>query len=236
VGLEAAPRPLQGARETPHLLRAIQAAVVGTAAPPLDMLAVLAADGGDASVDALMPVFVGRDAEARLEKLAVHAAKTPAMAAMLQAVTVRRVKKEAASSAVAFVSEVLQLDEPLKAVKFTAYLASLESETGGVPLYQGSLTVDSRWDDWWRVELVRVDREMSMSMKRTSFGAGGPDEDQLGVGTSAIADLPQWVASGQEAPGDVEPRRPGERVAAGEEAPAARGVAVRRKLKGDDAR
>lgn len=177
--------------KNPLVVSAIQAAVVGSEDPPIDMLAVLAVEGSDASIDALLPVFSKGDADSRLEKLAVHAAKTPAMRAMLEAITSRRVKKEAGSSAVAFVSNVLGLAEPLEAVKFRIYLSSVESETGGVPLIQGSLSVDSKRDQWWSVELTRVDREMSM--KHSSFGVGERAEDALRVGKSSLEELPTWV-------------------------------------------
>lgn len=182
----------------PTVVRAVQAAVVGTNDPTIDMLAVLAVDASEGSIDALLPVFAKGGADSRLEQLAVHATRNAAMTAMLETVSARRAKKEAASSAVAFTSTLLGLDPPLKSVHFRISLSCAESETGGVPLYQGSLSVDSRWDAWWSVHLTRVDR--SMSMKSTHFGASGEDRaDDLRVGTSqAIEELPAWVARAQK--------------------------------------
>jgi len=73
---------------SPRFLAAVQAAVVGDEAAPLDLLAVLAADGSEPSIDALMPALSRAHAEQselldRLEHLETHAARTPAMETLL---------------------------------------------------------------------------------------------------------------------------------------------------------
>jgi hypothetical protein len=110
---------------SPVVVRAIQAAVVGVAEEaPIDMLAVLAIDASDASIDALLPVFSNGKRDSGLELLKVHATQNAAMQAMLTAVTSRRMKKEETSAAVSFIAQVLALDAPPKAVKCMVWLSS----------------------------------------------------------------------------------------------------------------
>ncbi|MFT3709907.1 MAG: hypothetical protein QM817_19935 [Archangium sp.] len=177
----------------PQIVSAIQAAVVGSDGGTIDMLAVLAIDASDASIDALLPVFSKGDPYSRLEMLKVHATMNAAMTAMLEMVTKRRTSKEEASGAAAFVSKVLALDEPLKTVKCTVWLSSEQLNRSGVPLYQGTLVIDSKWDSWWSVAITQVTG--AFEMKRTGFGASEDVDDELGLGHCTIHDLPKWLAA-----------------------------------------
>lgn len=184
---------LKALAQQPVVVRAVQAAVVASEAPPIDMLAVLAIDASEASIDALMPTYARGDTDSRLEMLAVHATKNAAMTALLESVTSRREKKEEASSATQFFSTLLGVTPPLKSVKFMLYLSCAESRTGNVPLYQGSLSVDSKWDSWWALHLTRVDG--SMKMETTNFGASDKhSRDDLKLGSCSIDEFPAWVA------------------------------------------
>lgn len=76
-----------------RLREAARVAAVGSAVVPLELLAVLAADGSEASADALMPHLErAMSDEAQLEPLARlerYAAKTPPMRAFVELVTTR---------------------------------------------------------------------------------------------------------------------------------------------------
>jgi hypothetical protein len=176
----------------PTLLRAAQTAVVASDDPPLELLAVLAIDASEASVDALLPVFSKGAADTRLELLKVHATRNESMKAMLEAVTARQAKKEQASPAVAFVSRALELEKPLDSVKVMVWLSSEQTNRNKVPAYQGSLSIDSSWSAWWSVSLTRVTD--AIDYKTTSFGADETRHDDLGLGGSTIEGLPHWLA------------------------------------------
>jgi hypothetical protein len=79
---------LMDVRSNPRLVQAAQAAAVGSSAVPLELLAVLAMDGSEASADALLPhVERALRNEAELEHLAHlgrYAAKTKAMTSLME--------------------------------------------------------------------------------------------------------------------------------------------------------
>jgi len=182
---------LQALAKRPRVVSSIQSAVVGSANASLDMLAVLAIDSSEASIDALLPLFSDGKQQARLEALATHAAKTPAMNALLAGATRNREAKERASSAVEVIGRLVG-DPALERVKFSLSFGSTESETGNVPVIQAHLSVNSVHDAWWSVSVARVDR--AMQMPRTWFGADGVKQDKLGIGACTFEELPTWVA------------------------------------------
>lgn len=182
---------LRALAKNPRVVSAIQAAVVGAADASLDMLAVLAIDSSEASIDALLPKFVDSNRQARLEKLATHAAESPAMTALLESATRRREEKERTSTAVEVIGRIVG-DPKLNRVKFTFAFSSEESETGVVPVVQAHLSVDSAHDGWWSVSVTRVDR--GMRMPTTWFSAEQSKGDALGLGTCSFEELPQWIA------------------------------------------
>jgi hypothetical protein len=88
-------------------LRSIQAAVVGSAAPPLDWLDVLAAGGSEASADALLPhvhraMTVDGASLLFLEQLTTHAPPDGPVRALVADMRARLDAREAASPAHAF--------------------------------------------------------------------------------------------------------------------------------------
>ena len=91
---------------TPAILAAIQGTVAHSKDPSRDMLAVLVADGGDASLDALVPhldaALVGQDRRLeRLTDLRKHAKQTPALDALFGEIETALETRNAASPALA---------------------------------------------------------------------------------------------------------------------------------------
>ena len=181
---------LQALAKRPRVVSAIQSAVVGSAKTSLDMLAVLAIDSSEASIDALLPLFSDGKQQARLEALATHAAQTPAMKALLAGATRNREAKERTSSAVEVIGRLVG-DPELERVKFSVSFGSTETQRGNVPLIQAHLSVNSVHDAWWSVSISRVDRDWNMP--ETWFGAEGAKQDDLGLGACTFEELPAWV-------------------------------------------
>jgi len=181
---------LQSLAKRPRVVSAVQAAVVGSANASLDMLAVLAIDSSEASIDALLPLFSDGKQQARLEALATHAAKTPAMKALLAGATRNREAKERTSSAVEVIGRLVG-DPSLERVKFSVSFGSTELQRGDVPLIQAYLSVNSAKDVWWSMSVTRVDR--AWKMPTNSFGAEGAKQDDLDLGSCAFEELPTWV-------------------------------------------
>ncbi len=198
---------LEGVAKNPRALAAIQAAVVGSADAPLVMLAVLALDGSEVSSDALIPIFAGAREDDRLARLKTYAAKTPAMQALLGSVHHRREEKEKQSPALQFAREVLGLE--LTRLDVQLSVSSRELNGSNVPRYQGSLTIDSGWDEWWSMSLSRV--TTSGDVVSTHFGADVSRRDALELGTAPLETLPDWLARVQQSLGvrfntEVDPR------------------------------
>ena len=141
----------------PTILAALQAAVVGGADATMTMLAVLAADGSEASADALLPHFVGEETNKlrlnQLERLKTHAAKTPAMAAMLAEIDRRVQEHHATSPALAFArARGLSTKRLVVFVRFQGTSSSFWRLTAS---YQGEITIDSTSSTWMKVEVSR---------------------------------------------------------------------------------
>lgn len=185
--------------EDAEVLAAVQATAASSAIVPLDMLAVLAFDGSDASVDALIP-HVGRAAESRdvrldrLEKLKVHARPTPAVTAMLESVTAMLAERNAASPALEL-PPLIGLGT-LDVFWFSGWFGSVERNGSRVPAVQGSVSIDSREVTWFNVWLSRVEPLPSNRSVSTSFSNEKVRSDALGLGTCAPAELPAWLARG----------------------------------------
>ncbi|MGZ3422978.1 MAG: hypothetical protein ACXVEF_00510 [Polyangiales bacterium] len=169
-----------------RLLAATQAVAVGCPEASTSMLAVLAVDGSDTSVDALMPHFV-RAAETRdagldmLERLRTHAKDTPAVKAMLAQVQAMLGERKASSPALGVARVAVgEVDE----LWFSAYLRSSEDR---LPIYQSNLEIDSRSNDWFHASVSGDER-------RVSFSAEKVHVDTLGVGACSAGDLPTWLA------------------------------------------
>jgi len=187
---------LQALAKSPDVVRAVQAAVVASANPPMDMLAVLSIDASDASLDALLPHFAHGTELERLQRLATHATRTPGMEALLSGTTNRLETRARQSPAVAFVQRVLGSTEPLSRLDFSLTITSVEAPgRNSGPTIQGRLAIDASDDEWWHLHLSRVDFSAgTFEVESTSFGAGGPSEDRLHLGHCALEDVPQWLS------------------------------------------
>jgi hypothetical protein len=178
--------------EQPAVLQAIQGVAANSAEVPIEMLIVLAIDGGDASIDALIPhldLALGQR-DARLERLArvrPFTRATPALAAVFaeldRAVDARR----STSPALAFAKAIgLAVTD----VFWCSFL--LRSAAGGVPEWQGSVRIDSREDRWFRVELTHLHASDRARDVTTTFDTETVD-DALAIGRCEPIDLPAWL-------------------------------------------
>lgn len=177
----------------PSIVAAMQAAVVVTAKPPLAMLAVLAAEGGETSADALLSIFAqGGVADTRLTHLETHAAKTPAMAALLESAESRAVAKSKASPAIAFAKEHLGLE--LDALSVHVTVNSVELNRNHVPRFQGSFDIDSSWDQFWAVSITEV-VSSGTRFPGTYVRMGDVVRDELKLGVCQLVEAPRWLAA-----------------------------------------
>jgi len=177
-------------------LAAIQGVAANTPEVPLEMLVVLALDGGEASVDALIPhldlALGARDARLeRLAKIRPFATPTPALATLFTELDGALGVRRSTSPALAY-GEQLGLGR-LSELWFSFQLFSSSRNQAGVPRFQGFVRVDSREERWFRVQLEQVHPSVDRSKDRaTRFDlAGGVDE--LGVGHCTPIDLPSWL-------------------------------------------
>jgi hypothetical protein len=176
----------------PAMLAALQGAVANSSKVPLDYLAVLVADGGAASYDALIPhldaALIGGDARAdRLTELRVHARKTPVLNAMFAELDGVLEARRATSPALAL-GPVIGVGA-LPELWFDIGLSSREL-THGVPRIQSHLSIDSRAATWFRVNVAAVHY---LDDGHSSFTATTDQRDDLGIGRCAPAELPAWL-------------------------------------------
>lgn len=180
----------------PSILAAIQAAAA-TSSPLETMLWVLAADGSEASLDALVP-HVAENARSQwwLQSLRRIAVDTPAMKAwldpLLQSVAEsERVQLEqinASSPALAFAR---RLGFEVSKFRAGAPLTSVEINRNRVPRIQGSLEIDSTSPAWFFVEIS--DLGQGDEHRRLVFDDDRLHHDDLGLGRCDIDDLPAWL-------------------------------------------
>lgn len=180
------------------LLPAIQAAASRGEGPTLDMLAVLAADGSEGSVDALMPHFHAAassqsDLLNHLERLKTHAAKTEPIRLMFESIERLLGKRNDESPALAFARSI-GFDVDTFSVHWSLWSEELNREHGGVPVYQSHAEIDSTSADWFQVSVTHVPNSLA-DHRMTSFGSKGAHHiDQLGLGTCTPEELPAWFA------------------------------------------
>jgi hypothetical protein len=179
----------------PGILAAIQGVVGLTESPPATMLAVLVADGGDASIDALIPHLGGaletRDSRLDwLRRLRTHAADTPRLDALFAELDTTYDERNATSPALALgpIIGIGEVDE----LWFDAGTCSVEVGSGGASRVQGGVAVDSRRPAWFGAHLsVRQGGDYTFA----SYGldASG-DDDRYDLGPCVPAELPAWLA------------------------------------------
>lgn len=179
---------LEGIANAPRLVRATQTAVVGTEAPPLEMLAVLAIDSSEASLDALIPQFAGSNGIERLEALRLYARDSATMAALIRDVETRLGARHQASRALSFVQRTFGIDASKRRLKFElAMYAQPATRRPATHLFEWSL--NSREQEWWRLNVVRFDDEAW-----SRFGSRGRSEDALELGECGeLENLPKWL-------------------------------------------
>lgn len=185
---------------TGPMLGALQASVAFGAEPLPDMFAVLAIDGSEASVDALLPHFTRAVAEQsrlieRLVGLKKDAKPTPAMNAMFAQLDELLHRRNATSPALDFARS---LGFELETFSIDAYVSSVTlnrpNSRGGVPLYQTHLTIDSTSATWFRVNVSCVPGDYSDG-ESSRFGSNRESEhDGLKLGRCEPAELPSWYA------------------------------------------
>lgn len=184
---------IRGVAANPRMVAALQAVAVGCERVSMDMLAVLCAEGSDASFDALMPHFVRAEQAgeglAWLRRLRTHAnPKSAAIQSLLDSAAARLEAISGASPAVDL-AERIGFGRP-DLFWFDAWLGSTQLNQGNVPEYQGSIRVDSRSPDWFEVFLARV---AGIDFTSTTFDHQGIERDDLGVGGCAAHELPAWL-------------------------------------------
>ncbi len=183
---------------TTPLLSAIQGVAANTPEVPLEMLVVLALDGGDASLDALIPhldLALGtRDARLeRLAKIRPFANSTPALDALFTELDGALGARRSTSPALAF-GEQLGLGR-LPELWFSFQVFSTARNQAGVPRFQGFVRVDSREDRWFTVHLEHVHPGVDRSKDRaTRFDLSG-GIDELAIGHCTPLDLVIWLRS-----------------------------------------
>lgn len=179
----------------PRTLAGCQAAAAGCADASTSMLAVLATDASDASIDALMPHFVGAQAEGdgrldRLERLKTHARDTDGMRAMLAEIERALGVRNAASPALALAGPLGLGD--VKELWFSVFLGSREHTAHRVPRFQAHVDVDSRSDVWFTVHVSELSGVGASG--GISFNVRQVWRDTFGVGPCEARDLPGWLA------------------------------------------
>jgi hypothetical protein len=188
---------LRALAKSPLWVRGIQTAVVGIKNPSLDMLAVLAIDGSDESVDALIPHFDAsqKDKSQWLDSLMSieKFAKTPALKSMMALAKQTLQERNDSSPALTFARELGFTGNPFEA---DTWLGSIELNRNNVQKYQGSIQINSTSPSWFSVHVSHV--RPDSKWEATSFGAEKLVHDHLNLGRCDPKDLPQWLRDAQE--------------------------------------
>ncbi|MFT3838111.1 MAG: hypothetical protein QM723_14085 [Myxococcaceae bacterium] len=174
-----------------ELLEAVRVAAADPEADP-KWLAVLARDGADESLDALLPHVERAASEksgrplGRLSALRVHANESPKVLAMLDHVEKEIAQRHARSPLLDLV-ETIGVPRP-RSVRFRL-AASAGHATRRLDYYLG-VTADSAAKPWLRVTLYCPALRGS-----TMWSSDGPATDTLGLGSETPRDLPKWIAA-----------------------------------------
>jgi len=182
---------------TSRFLPAIQAVAAGCTKVPADLLAVLVADGSEASADALLPHFHRAATSDRghgldlLERLRTHAADTPPIRALLDEVERLLGVREAASPALA-VARAIGLGD-LDSFWFWAFLGATQTNRNRVPSVQSNLSIDSTSPTWFSVSISVVDPG-DVDRRSLSFSNDAVHRDDFGLGPCEAAALPSLLA------------------------------------------
>lgn len=185
---------VRGVAKTPRLLAATQAAVVGGKDAPSSLMAVLAADGSEASVDALLPAFSRASEEQtelldRMKRIKVHAANNASLDAMFAALERRIDERNSTSPALTF-ARALGLDAKRFVVRL--WLSSVPRAC----LFE--LEIDSTEASWFSVRARWLGEPGPSRFGTTSFSDARVNRDQLRLGGSEPLGLPDWLRRSQE--------------------------------------
>jgi hypothetical protein len=192
---------LQALAREPRMLQAIQTAAVACEAVSLDMLAVLAADASEASIDALIP-HVERAMRLqdqnldRLQLLRTHARSTPVLNDFFARIQAQFDTRQAHSPALRFARE-LGFGER-DTFWFRVYLMSDEREVAPAYRYHAHMSVDSSSDTWFSISVSKSDPTSGSTARSTSFTSKETRRDELELGTCEPAGLPAWLARAEE--------------------------------------
>jgi hypothetical protein len=191
---------IAGVAREPRLLEGVQAAAVAvesTAALGADFLAVLAADGSEASADALLPHFHRAITDGSgldlLQRLRTHAAATAANQSMLATVAERLGERSATSPVLALAPQLGLADKP-RELWFTVYFGSAQRQHNEVPRFQGHVVIDSRSKRWLSVHITGP----VVEQRNTSFDNEQLWCDTLQLGGGVLEDLPSYLARAAE--------------------------------------
>lgn len=178
----------------PRMLASIQAAVVGARMVPLSLLAVLATHGGEEAADALLTVFE-KGRHGAIEQLATHAAKTPAMQALLASSTqaAEAAEKSGPFSQFALAAWGFEVPRGRVSISFGS------EERGTIPgqqelsRYQGGVHFSTSGGAWWTVSLTDITesnpREASIGFSPTF------NRTAMGLEACAVEEIPEWIAN-----------------------------------------
>ncbi|MFP2906156.1 hypothetical protein ACLESD_14045 [Pyxidicoccus sp. 3LFB2] len=188
----------QALAEAPRVLQALQTAAVACEAVSLDLLAVLASDASEASLDALIPhverAVRQQDWELdRLQLLHTHARSTPVMEDLFSRMQELIAARQARSPALEL-ARALGFGE-LDAFWFRAHLSSAASERLPAYRYQAHLSVDSRAAECFSVTVTDATPVGVLPSQGTSFTSAQVRRDTLELGTCEPAGLPAWLGS-----------------------------------------
>lgn len=170
------------------LLAAVQSAAVACTEVPLEFLAILVLDGGDASTDAVLPHFdrAMRDPAKlhALARLATYTKGKPAFAPMMNAIaqqTERRLEQSA----------VLALADELGIASGKRFRVQVRME--GTP--RANVWCDVQLDSASAHDfVVWVGTGVGTESSMTQFTTAGLVRDDLELGACAVTDLPAWLA------------------------------------------
>jgi hypothetical protein len=175
-----------------RILQAIQGTVAHVADPSVDMLAVLVADGGPASIDALVPHVDKHDLEL-WQKLRTHAKRTPALDALFDEVGGALDDRTATSPANAL-GPIIGIGV-VDTLWFSAAISS-DERSGSVSRYQGHVKIDGRDADWLVVSMTDISGTFTTgTMKTTQFDNDAIERDELKLGRCDAAGVPAWLAN-----------------------------------------
>ncbi len=191
----------QALADDPRVLQALQTAAVACESVSLDVLAVLAADASDASIDALIPhverAVTQKDWELdRLQSLRTHARSTPVMDDLFTRMEALLSARKAMSPALG-VARALGFGEP-ETFWFRVHLSSLAHNGMAAYRYQAHVSINSRSATWFSVNLSDSNPLDILHSRDTSFSNEEVHRDELELGTCEPTGVPAWLAAAAE--------------------------------------